>query len=124
MCATLNPAITRSSSAGSDSSSDLRRTNGAMMAIPFSVLSVSWDCVPSPVHRDASATHSPEDRLVFLGRAVEVGGARLATKEYRWRALGARGDRSEIHAGISERNGDGSRTYWTFLDKPAYFWSA
>jgi hypothetical protein len=61
---------------------------------------VSWDSVPSPGIRDRGPTGSPEDK-VFACKAVEAGGARLATRGYRWQDLGAGGDRG---SGASQFN--------------------
>jgi hypothetical protein len=58
----------------------------------FFVLSVSWDSVPSPGSRDRGPTASPEDK-VFGCEAVGAGGAGLATVGFRWRDLGASGER-------------------------------
>jgi hypothetical protein len=48
-------------------------------------------------------------------------GARLATVVYRWRDLGASGDRLEFLIGMSEGYGGGSSKHWTLNENATSF---
>ena len=62
--------------------------------------------------------------MLFLWRAVGADGARLATVGYRWRGLGASGDRVKFLVGISKGYVEARRRYWTHRSGASYGGSA